>query len=295
MYTAGEFVFYRRSDGCLVPRIRSFHARWKAHYNPVKRDSPLWCSFVNVVNCGKGEGAHAPAHRTGKFLLQYRAAHNHTQEPTFGPRSNLGGKWCGRTAPWFRGPTLLVLGHGGGGGEGISKHPPSLPLQGARHTPTVSGSPIKGGQNQKWLPHPCLPAGPEEGGNAFSPLHSWGSPHKGGQNQKWGPHPCLFRGPKDSQNAILALHSRGSLNKRGPNQKWLPHARLLGARKRAEMLRHPCILGAPNKGGQNRNRMPHPCRLGAQKRAEMLSHSCFLGDPQTKTDKIRSACLTAAF
>ena len=32
------------------------------------------------------------------------------------PRSNLGGKVCARTDPWFRGQTLPVLGHGGGGG-----------------------------------------------------------------------------------------------------------------------------------------------------------------------------------
>ena len=31
------------------------------------------------------------------------------------PRSNLGGTVCARTNPWFRGQTLLVLGHGGGG------------------------------------------------------------------------------------------------------------------------------------------------------------------------------------
>ena len=34
------------------------------------------------------------------------------------PRSNLGGKVCARTNPWFRGQTLLVPGHGGGGGTG---------------------------------------------------------------------------------------------------------------------------------------------------------------------------------
>ena len=31
------------------------------------------------------------------------------------PRSNFGGKACARTAPWFRGQTLLVPGHGAGG------------------------------------------------------------------------------------------------------------------------------------------------------------------------------------
>ena len=32
------------------------------------------------------------------------------------PRSNFGGKAYARTALWFRGGTLLVPGHGGGGG-----------------------------------------------------------------------------------------------------------------------------------------------------------------------------------
>ena len=51
-----------------------------------------------------------------------------------------------------------------------------------------------------------------------------------------------------------------------------------GAQKRAEILRHPCILGAaqrqgrrgkrevvPNIGEQNRKWMPHPCLLGGPK------------------------------
>ena len=41
-------------------------------------------------------------------------------------------------------------------------------------TPTFSGIPNKGEQNQKRLPHPCLLGGPKEGGNAMSALHSRG-------------------------------------------------------------------------------------------------------------------------
>ena len=80
------------------------------------------------------------------------------------------------------------------------------------------GSPNKGGQNWKWLSHPCLLGGPQGGGNAvggnaMSPLHSGGSPNKGGQNQKWVPHPCLLGGPKEGGNAMSPLHSQGSLAK----------------------------------------------------------------------------------
>ena len=53
-----------------------------------------------------------------------------------------------------------------------------------------------------------------------------------------------------------------------------------GAQKRAEMLRHPCILRDPQtKGDKIRSGSLTPAFSGAQKRAEMLRHSCFLGDP----------------
>ena len=38
-----------------------------------------------------------------------------------------------------------------------------------------------------------------------------------------------------------------------------------------------------------------PAFSGAQKRAEMLRHPCILGDPQTKGDKTRIGYLTPAF
>ena len=57
-------------------------------------------SFVNVVNCGKGEGTHVLAQRAGNFFF---------------PAVRDCPRLCARTNPWFRGQTLLVLGHGGGG------------------------------------------------------------------------------------------------------------------------------------------------------------------------------------
>ena len=74
-------------------------------------------SFVNVVNCGKGEGTHVLAQRAGKFFF-FRGTGLPTavrKNQPLVPRSNLGGKVCARTNPWFRGQTWLVLGHGGGG------------------------------------------------------------------------------------------------------------------------------------------------------------------------------------
>ena len=54
--------------------------------------------------------------------------------------------------------------------------------------------------------------GPKEGGNATSPLHSWGSPTKGNKIRSGYLTPAFF-----------------------------------GAQNRAEMLRHPCILGGPQR------------------------------------------------
>ena len=177
------------------------------------------------------------------------------------------------------------------------------------------------GQNQNSLPQPCLigaqkwaemlnhpyivkvpqqrgqiKAGPKEGGNATSPLHSRGSPTKG-TKLKWAQkraemlhHPCIIGGPQRQA--------------RGENQKWLPHPCLLGGpqqrgqnqsgpkrgrrcyitpafsgvanAKRGEKIRSgyltPTFSGVPNKGESK----------WAQKRAEMLHHPCILGGPQQR-------------
>ena len=140
-------------------------------------------------------------------------------------------------------------------------------------TPTFSGVPNakRGEQNQKWLPHPCLLRGPKEGRNATSPLPSRGSP----------------------MPSVGSKITGGCLN-----------PAFLGAQKRAEMLRHPCILGGPQcqargaksevaasprpswgpktgrkgyatpafsgvpnakRGEQNQKWLPHPCLLGGPK------------------------------
>ena len=139
--------------------------------------------------------------------------------------------------------------------------------------------------------------GPKEGGNAMSPLHSRGSPNKGEQNQKWVPHPCLLGGPQVGGNATSPLHSRGSPTKGNKIRIGCLTLAFSGAHKWAEMLRHPCILGdpqqrgtkselaasplpsrgptsgrkcyvtpafsgIPKQGDQNQNWLPPPCLLG---------------------------------
>ena len=74
------------------------------------------------------------------------------------------------------------------------------------------------------------------------------------------------------------------------------------AQKRAEILRHPCILGdpqrqargaksevvVPNKRNKIRSACLTPAFSGPQKRAEMLRHPCILGDPQRQARGAKS-------
>ena len=64
---------------------------------------------------------HVPAQRAGKFFFRGTGLPTAVRKSQpLVPRSNLGGKVCARTDPWFHGQTLLVPGHGGG--EGIIPH-----------------------------------------------------------------------------------------------------------------------------------------------------------------------------
>ena len=100
-------------------------------------------------------------------------------------------------------------------------------------TPAFSGVPNKGDKSKRaqkkaeMLHHPCIlggpkqrgqsKAGPTEGGNATSSLHSRGSPNKGGQNQNWLPKPCLLGGPQMGGNATSPCFL-GDPQQRGQNQ-----------------------------------------------------------------------------
>ena len=170
----------------------------------------------------------------------------------------------------------------------------------SRHRCILGVSPNKGGRNQ-WLPHPYLLGGPKEGGNATSPLHSRGVPRQRGTKSEVAASPLSSRGPKRGRKchatpaflgvpkqrgtklvAASPLHSHGpkrgrkchvtSAFLRRPQTKgekirigYLTLA-FSGAQKRAQMLCHPCILGAsPNNGEQNQKWLPHPYLLGGPK------------------------------
>ena len=167
------------------------------------------------------------------------------------------------------------------------------------------------GENQNWLPHPCLLEGPKEGGIATSPLRSRGSPEEGTKSRIGCLTPAFSGAQKRAGLATQPLCSRGCpqegtkselpaspLPCRGPKRGWnfyvtptflrVPRRRdkirigsltpaFSGARKRVEWLRNPCVLEGAQKKGQNQNWPPHPSFLGAQMRAEWLRNPCVLG------------------
>ena len=121
-------------------------------------------------------------------------------------------------------------------------------------TPAVSGIPATSERGAKsevahkwanWLPDPCrigdprrcraggkIRSGPQVGKVATSPLPYRGSPplQSGGQNQKW---------PTSGQSGYLtpAVSGIPSASERGAKSEM--------SKKRAEMQRHPCIVGGP--------------------------------------------------
>ena len=104
------------------------------------------------------------------------------------------------------------------------------------HHPCILGGPqIQGRQNQnRW--------GPQVGGNATSPLHSWGSPKTRRTKSE-------LVGPPSGRNCYITPAFSGIPKVKGDK------IGIGGAHKWAEMLHHPGILGGPqSQGGQNQNR-----------------------------------------
>ena len=180
----------------------------------------------------------------------------------------------------------------------------------------------------KWLPHPCLLEGPEEGANAKSPLHCRGSPTpSAGRKIRSGPKQrgtkfkvvastLPSRGTRRGRKCYVTPAFSGVPNaKRGKeNQKWSPtKGNKIGGGcltpafsrgpKRVQMLRHPCIVGGPqrqarggklevvpNKGEQNWKWLPRPCLLeGPQEGGNATSPLHSRGSPTPSAGrKIRS-------
>ena len=70
-----------------------------------------------------------------------------------------------------------------------------------------------------------------------------GDPQQRGVKSEVATSPLPSRGPKRGRKCYVTLAFSGIPNKGEQNQKWLP----LGAQKRAEMLRYPCILRGPQR------------------------------------------------
>ena len=135
---------------------------------------------------------------------------------------------------------------------------------------------------------------------AASPPHSQGSPTpSAGSKIRSGPQhrgiksevatsPLLSRGPKRGQTCYVTPAFSGFPNakRREQNQKWSPAKghkirsgyltpAFLGAQKRAEMLRHPCILREPERQAREQNQ-------------KWLPHLCILRDPQRQARGAKS-------
>ena len=157
--------------------------------------------------------------------------------------------------------------------------PSQGPTSGRKHyiTSTFSGVPKQRGTKSKLGPSPP----------AFSGAHEWAQmPH----------NPCILGGPQTKRDNIkigcltpaLSVVDCASLTPtQGATQQ-----RVGGEKKGKKVGGKMC---SPTKGNKIRSGCLTLAFSGAQKRAEMLRHPCILGDPQTKGDKIRSGSLTPAF
>ena len=152
---------------------------------------------------------------------------------------------------------------------------------------------------------------PQVGRIATSPLRSWGSPNQGTKSKvphKWAEllhHPCVLGGPQtrgqsqrwptSGQNCYITLAfsgvpKQGDKVKGGPQvggiatsplRSWgSPH---MGTKSKvphkwAELLHHPCVLGAPNTRGQSQR-----CPTSGQ---NCYITPAFLGVPKQR-DKVK--------
>ena len=195
--------------------------------------------------------------------------------------------------------------------------------------PRILGDPQRQAQggNQKLLAHPGLLAIQKGSGIPTQHLHFRGSPTPSARRKSELAASTLpSSGPKRGHNCYVALAFSGVPNaKRGeeirsgcltpafyvtPTFTTVPNARrgepitggcrthaFLGAQKRAELLRTPCILGGPQheaRGG-NQKWWPQLCLLGAQEGGSATQPPAFSGVANTKRrEPIIGGCLTPA-
>ena len=132
-------------------------------------------------------------------------------------------------------------------------------------TLAFSGVPnTKGGE--KWFSHPCLLRGPQMGGNATSPLHSWGHPTAStGTKSEVATSPLPSHTPTNGRKCyVTRAFSRVPAQARGTKSEVVaspPSRGPIGGRK---CYATAAFSGVPNAncGEQNQKWLPHPCLLG---------------------------------
>ena len=169
---------------------------------------------------------------------------------------------------WILDPCLLA-----GAEEGRNATPP-LHSRGSP-TPSAQGAKIKGGPNQREtkseLAASLLPSkGPKIGWKcyatpAFSGITAWGQkissgPKQRGTKSEVATSPKPSRGPKRGRKCYVTPAFLG-----------IPNAKRAGSKKSAVV---------PTKQNKIRSGCLTHAFSGVQKRAEMLRHPCILGDPQ---------------
>ena len=119
-----------------------------------------------------------------------------------------------------------------------------------RH-PCILGGPHRQARGAKSTvtASPLLSRGPKRGRKCYATLAFLGVPKANcrEQKQKWLPHHYFLGGPKEGGNATSPLHSRGSPTPSAGSKIRSGCLTLTFSepQKRAEMLRHPCILWGP--------------------------------------------------
>ena len=144
-------------------------------------------------------------------------------------------------------------------------------------SPACSGIPNLGDKNQKWLPHPCF-SGAQKRAEIIHHPCILGDPQHRGTNLKVAASPLSSRRPKRGRKCYITSAFLGIPNIGDKVKSGCLTLAFSGAQKRAEMLRHPCILRdpqhqvwqaksevVPNIGEQNLKWLPHPCLLGGAK------------------------------
>ena len=129
---------------------------------------------------------------------------------------------------------------------------------------------------------------------ATSPLHSRGSPNKGGQNQNWLPHPCLLGGPKEDRKAMSSHAFSGVPKQRGAKSELAASpVPSRGSKRGQKSYVTPAFSGVPKQRGAKSElaTSPLPSR-GPRRGRKCYVTPAFSGVPNAKRgNKIRSGPL----